>query len=88
MTKEQLIYRLIGTDTSKRLSEREECIIDKCLKIINDVETDNEKLYKQIEELNKQIIPVKKTRKKRTFQTNNEFNEWFNEWNEVIKNIK
>jgi len=36
MTKEVLLYKITGTETPKFVSEREMCIIDKCLIIINE----------------------------------------------------
>ncbi len=40
MEKQTLLYKITGTEEPKFVSEREMCIIDKCLKVINNIETD------------------------------------------------
>ena len=43
-TKEQLYYRLTGTETPQFITEREEVIINKCLDLINILEEEIEVL--------------------------------------------
>lgn len=38
MLKENLLYLITGTETPRFVSEREMCVIDKCLTLINDRE--------------------------------------------------
>jgi hypothetical protein len=39
MKREELLYKLTGTETPRFVNERENTIIDKCLEIINDLES-------------------------------------------------
>jgi len=54
MKKEKLLHHLTGEENPKRISERENFIIDKCLEIINNLENENNKIYEQIQ--HKEII--------------------------------
>jgi len=40
MKREDLLYKLTGTETPLFISERENVIIDKCLNLINDLESE------------------------------------------------
>ena len=40
MKRDNLLYKLTGTETPKFITERENVIIDKCLRLINDLESD------------------------------------------------
>jgi hypothetical protein len=44
MKKENLLYKLTGTETPKFINERENVIIDKCLNLINNLESEVENL--------------------------------------------
>lgn len=51
MKKEELLYRITGTETPLFVNERENCIIDKCLEIINEKSAVVENSHGQLTEL-------------------------------------
>jgi hypothetical protein len=54
MTKEQLLLKLTGTYNPAFITERESCIMDKCLEIINDLESKIIKPESLVQNLNLQ----------------------------------
>jgi len=84
MTKEDLYYKLTGTEIPKFINERENIIIDKCLVIINDRELELYERNSEHNELEKKynaLIEINKNNNK------NNKNPIFTEKKKYIKSI-
>ena len=51
MTKETLLYKLTDTENPRFVSERENCVVNKCLELINEQENINSENVISINEL-------------------------------------
>jgi len=60
MTKPELLYKLTGTKNHKFVNERENVIVDKCLVIINENETEIKEQKNTIANLKNEITGLQK----------------------------